>query len=157
MRRRAAVTGLAAKALPAVLQDMRLLWAVVHGVQAQSKRMRTSLGVTGPQRLVIRVLGLSPGISAGELATTLHLHPSTMTGVLGRLVSLGLITRVPSEHDRRRSVLRLTASGARVNRRLQGTVEAAVSRGLEGLTVEERESWRRALAAIVRQLSPSER
>jgi DNA-binding MarR family transcriptional regulator len=40
------------------------------------------VGVTGPQRLVLRVVGLFPGMSAGELATVLRVHPSTLTGVL---------------------------------------------------------------------------
>jgi DNA-binding MarR family transcriptional regulator len=65
---------------------MQLLWAVVHELEITSKRMTGEIGVTGPQRLVLRVVGLFPGLSAGELATILHLHPSTLTGVLQRLV-----------------------------------------------------------------------
>ena len=64
---------------------MRLLWAVDHGLQRRSKRMAATLGVTGPQRLVIRIVGRFPGISAGRLASILHLHPSTLTGILRRL------------------------------------------------------------------------
>lgn len=57
--------------LPDVLQFMRLLWAVVHGVEKTSKRVSAELGVTGPQRLVLRVVGLSPGLSAGDVAAIL--------------------------------------------------------------------------------------
>lgn len=64
--------------LPDVLQFMQLLWAVVHGLERTSKRMILDVGVTGPQRLVLRVVGLYPGVSAGELATILHVHPSTL-------------------------------------------------------------------------------
>jgi hypothetical protein len=73
--------------LPDVLQFMQLLWAIVHALQKTSKRMSAELGVTGPQRLVLRVVGLSPGISAGRLAAVLRLHPSALTGILQRLLN----------------------------------------------------------------------
>src|ERR687888_5890 len=72
----------AARQLGPVLDFMQRLWAVAHELQSISKRMDAHLGVTGPQRLVVRILGRRPGLSAGELAAILHLHPSTLTGVL---------------------------------------------------------------------------
>jgi DNA-binding MarR family transcriptional regulator len=60
--------------------------------------------VTGPQRLVLRLLGLQPGVSADELAATLHVHPSTLTGILRRLEDQGLLARDPHPADRRRAV-----------------------------------------------------
>jgi DNA-binding MarR family transcriptional regulator len=94
--------------LPDVLQFMQLLWAVVHALERTSKRMSGEIGVTGPQRLVLRVVGLSPGLSAGDLAAVLHVHPSTLTGVLQRLVSQRLLARSDDPRDRRRAILRLT-------------------------------------------------
>src|ERR671914_825909 len=85
--------------LPDVLQFMQLLWAVVHGLERTSKRMTHDIGVTGPQRLVLRVAGLFPGLSAGDLATILHVHPSTLTGVLQRLVDQGLLVRLDDPRD----------------------------------------------------------
>ena len=65
-----------ATALPDVLQFMRLLWAIVHALQMQSKEMSKAVGVTGPQRLVLRVVGLFPGVSPGTLAEILHPIPA---------------------------------------------------------------------------------
>lgn len=65
--------------LPDVLQFMQLRWAVVEGLEKTCKRMAGELGVTGPQRLALRVVGLFPGVSAGDLAAILHVHPSTVT------------------------------------------------------------------------------
>jgi excinuclease UvrABC ATPase subunit len=76
-----------------VLQFMRLLWALVHQLQRRSKRMSIELGVTGPHRLVLRVVGLFPGASAGTLAQILHVHTSTLTGVLQRLARQRLLRR----------------------------------------------------------------
>ena len=55
--------------------------------------MESELGITGPQRLVLRVVGQFPGLSAGELAHIVRLHPSTITGILQRLVARGLLER----------------------------------------------------------------
>jgi MarR family transcriptional regulator, organic hydroperoxide resistance regulator len=101
--------------LPEVRDFMQLLWAVVHGVERSSKGMAVDLGVTGPQGLVLRVVGLFPGVSAGDVAAVLHVHPSTLTGVLQRLVAQGMLMRIADPGDRRRAVLRLAAKGARVN------------------------------------------
>jgi hypothetical protein len=49
------------------LDFMRLLWAVEHGIGRISRHMEQALGLTGPQRLVVRLLGQRPGISAGAL------------------------------------------------------------------------------------------
>src|SRR5215475_13371185 len=124
--------------LPDVLQFMQLLWAITHGLQTTSKRMTRDLGVTGPQRLVLRVIGLFPGASPGSLARVLHVHPSTLTGVLQRLTTQGLLERTADPADRRRSFLRLTARGARVNARGRGTAEAAVRRALQEISEADR-------------------
>src|SRR5258708_17032792 len=82
-------------ALGAVLDFMRLLWAVDHALQSSSKRMEATYGITGPQRLVVRIVGRFPGIAAGRAAEVLHVHPSTLTGILKRLES----PAIPPRHS----------------------------------------------------------
>lgn len=142
--------------LPGVLQFMQLLWAVVHGVEKTSKRMTSEIGVTGPQRLVLRVVGLSPGVSAGDLAAILHVHPSTLTGVLQRLVGQRLLARVADPRDRRRVMLRLTARGSHANRASGGTVESAIAEALQGVSERDRLATQRVLARLARHLAGPE-
>lgn len=139
--------------LPVALQFMQLLWAVAHGLETTSKRMKRGIGVTGPQRLVLRVVGLAPGLSAGQLAAVLHVHPSTLTGIIQRLAAQRLITRRRAAGDRRRAVLRLTPKGAVVNAADHGTVEAAIGTALSGATARDRAAARRVLERLARQLS----
>jgi len=112
------------------LQFMQRLWALTHALEVRSKRMARTIGVTGPQRLVIRLIGQSPGLSARDIASTLGIHPSTLTGILARLQAQGLIVREIDPGDRRRTRFSLAASGKRVDRERKGTVEAAVRRVL---------------------------
>lgn len=135
--------------LPDVLQFMRLLWALDHDLQRTSKRMLRGLGVTGPQRLALRLIGQFPGISAGELAELLHIHPSTLTGVLARLLDQRLIVRNADAQDARRSVLRLSRSGMRLDAVRNGTVEAGVTEVLSRTSAADR----RCVARVLRQLS----
>jgi MarR family transcriptional regulator, organic hydroperoxide resistance regulator len=111
------------------LEFLRLIWAVHHGLEKTSKQMDVHLGVTGPQRLVVRIVGRFPGIPAGRLAQILHVHPSTLTGVLKRLERRGFIERRPDPRDGRRVSLGLTARGRRLDV-AAGTVEGAVNRAL---------------------------
>jgi DNA-binding MarR family transcriptional regulator len=142
----------AAATLPDVLQFMQVLWALVHELQSTSKRMTAALGVTGPQRLVLRVVGLFPGMSPGDLAAVLHVHPSTLTGVLQRLVAQQWLLRVEDPADRRRAVLRLTARGARVNAVDAGTVESAVAAALAIVSPRDRAATMRVLERLARAL-----
>lgn len=115
-----------AQPLPEPLAFLQSLWALVHELQTSSKRMLRTIGVTGQQRLVLRVVGLRPGLAPGELAQVLHLHPSTLTGVLARLRRQRLIVVAADPADGRRVRLTLTAQGRRINAARRHTVEAVV-------------------------------
>jgi DNA-binding MarR family transcriptional regulator len=112
------------------LQFMQRLWELVHALAVRSKRMGRTLGVTGPQRLAIRVVGQSPDATASEISEILGLHPSTLTGVLARLENQRLLQRRVDPADRRRVRFRLTPAGRRIDRERKGTVEAAVRRAM---------------------------
>ena len=148
----AAKTGIA---LPDVLQFMRQLWALDHDLQRTSKRMLRSLGVTGPQRLTLRLIGEFPGISPGEIATLLHVHPSTLTGVLARLLERQLIIRDTHSEDAMRSVLRLSRRGARVDAIRTGTVEEAVDAVLRQTSRADQRCVVRVLRHLTEALSSS--
>lgn len=140
-------------ALGDVLEFMRLIWAIDHGLQKTSKRMAVSSGLTGPQRLVVRIVGRFPGISAGRLATVLHVHPSTLTGVLKRLERRGLISRRPDPRDARRAALGLTPRGRQLNAAaVSGTVESAVQQVLAELSPGEVRCGRRVLRMLGERL-----
>jgi DNA-binding MarR family transcriptional regulator len=131
---------------------MSALWALDHALHRSSKRMAATLGVTGPQRLVLRLVGRHPSIAAGALARTLHLHPSTVTGVLARLEGSGLIRRTTDPADRRRTTLVLTNKGRRLYRLSSGTIEAAIDSALAQCGNGDAEAAVRVLQAVAAAL-----
>lgn len=134
------------------LQFMRLLWALSHALASLSKRMESELGVTGPQRLALRILGRVPGLSARDLAGTLHLHPSTLTGVLRRLEARGFVRREADPDDARRAKLTLTATGKALNDQRARTVEGAVRRALTRASPESLKAATELLTLIVAEI-----
>jgi DNA-binding MarR family transcriptional regulator len=135
-----------------VLDFMQGLWAVDHGLQSMSKWMRKRLGVTGPQRLVVRMVGKFPGIAAGQLAGLMRVHPSTLTGVLRRLEQRGLIRRLSDPEDARRALFRLTPRGERLDAERIGTVEAAVRRAMARVPQRNIEAAARILRGVADEL-----
>jgi len=147
------VASAASYPLDPVLDFLRLLWSIEHGLQRMSKRMEGEIGITGPQRLVLRVVGQFPGLSAGELAHIVRLHPSTITGILQRLVSSGLLDRERDPEDSRRARLRLKPRAAKHTRASSGTVEDAVKQALNGAGAPNVRAARKVLAEVARRLN----
>ena len=135
------------------LEFLRLIWALDHGLQSRSKRMRGTIGLTGPQRLVIRIVSRYPGILAGELAAVLHLHPSTLTGILERLQRRRLLIRRTDDRDGRRAVIEVTRSGKRLDVPSMGTIEASVARALEAFPRAKLDATREVLAMLTHELT----
>ena len=144
--------GMERRPLGPVLSFMRALWGVNHGLESTSRRMKSALGVTGPERMVIRLVGRYPGIASGELARILRVHPSTLTGLLKRLVMRGLLSRTTDSIDARRALFTLTTQGAAVDKHRRGTVEAAVTAALEALPRREVDVALEVLDVLARSL-----
>ena len=135
---------------------MKLLWGLDHALQKRSKFLARRFGVTGPQRLALRLIERMPEVSAGRLAATLKVHPSTLTGVLQRLERRGMLTRRVDGTDRRRVHLALTPRGLAVTRRSRLTVEDAVDRILRRAAPRDVETVAAVLQALVGQLESTD-
>lgn len=116
-----------------VLSFMRALWEMEHGLNARSKAMNRGLGLTGPQRLVLRLVERLGPLTQGQLALVLHLHPASVSRLVRTLEGRGLLVVSRGTHDRRQRVLTLGRRAGSALRRTNGTVEAAIRRALEGV------------------------
>jgi DNA-binding MarR family transcriptional regulator len=99
------------------------------------------------------VVGQFPGLSAGELAHIVRLHPSTITGILQRLVAKGFLERTRDPGDSRRARLRLKPGAVVHTRTSPGTVEKVVTQVLNRIGASNVRAARRVLAEIAQELN----
>ena len=93
------------------------------------------MGVTYPQYLAMVVLWEKDGIPVGTLCERLHLESSTLTPLLKRLETMGLVTRARDKSDERQVRVTLTDKGHALKTKTKDIVACVVS--ATGLQVDE--------------------
>jgi len=87
-----------------------------------------------------------------ELAQQLYISPGAVTQLVDLLEKQGRIRRRIHPHDRRMSLVELTAAGKRAFERAQPEVAETTSRTLAGLTVREQQQLMRLLSKLERHV-----
>lgn len=87
------------------------LYAASRSITSAYREGLAELGLTYPQFVTLLVLWETDDITVKELGRRLHLDSGTLSPLLKRLESLGLVTRHRASDDERRVHVRLTPSG----------------------------------------------
>lgn len=98
---------------PVPLED-QLCYAVYSAgmaIQRTYKPLLDELGLTYPQYLVLNVLWREDKQTVGSIADGLALESSTLTPLLKRLETAGLVRRTRNPDDERQVIIALTAEG----------------------------------------------
>ena len=93
------------------LKSIRLLAECMQVFEKQSSARVRSFGFTESQFDIIATLGNTAGMTCKELGEKTLITKGTLTGVLDRLITKGLIVRVQGDEDRRQFVVKLTDTG----------------------------------------------
>jgi len=104
----------------ALLLDNQLCFALYSASLAMTKLYKPlldELGLTYPQYLVMLVLWEGDGLMVSELGQRLCLDSGTLTPLLKRLESTGLVSRLRDAEDERRVRIQLTAAGRKLKAR----------------------------------------
>lgn len=104
--------------------------------------MAATSGVTARQRFILRVVGLTSGITTEQLAALLAVDAIDLERELQALVGKNVIA---ARGENSTLAYHLTTAGAVINAANAGTVEQAVSRALDESTSFERAAFRRLL------------
>lgn len=75
------------------------------------RKLLTPLGLTYPQYLVMLVLWEKDGLTVSEIGEKLFLESSTLTPLLKKLQSNGIVNRERSTKDERQVIISLSAQG----------------------------------------------
>ncbi len=138
------------EALRLDLQICFALHAASRAMTAAYRPLLAELGLTYPQYLVMMILWEEDGARVSRLGERLALDSATLTPLLKRLESRGLVNRRRSTTDERVVEVFLTAEGKRLKQRAAG-VPAAVCRQ-SGLTLEQLGELRDTLKELTRKM-----
>ena len=110
-------------ALSDAARAMDALRRIVHALHSANARTESSLQVSAAQLFVLRQIDAEPGISMSGLAERTRSAQSSVSEVVARLVSEGLVERARSRADARRAELRVTQKGRKVAESSRETVQ----------------------------------
>jgi DNA-binding MarR family transcriptional regulator len=128
------------KRQPDLSRALNALRRMVRGLRSAAEAIERELSVTGAQLFVLRELAQIPGRSIKDLAAVTMTTHSTVSQVVGQLITKGLVTRTADVTDGRRSVLRLTRQGASLVKKSPRVVQTDLIEGFEMLRPSERRS-----------------
>lgn len=83
-------------------------------IQRLYKPLLDRLGLTYPQYLVLNVLWRDDHLTVGAIAERLSLEPSTLTPLLKRLETAGLVQRARNPDNERQVIITLTEAAGRL-------------------------------------------
>lgn len=111
------------------------IYSASLAIQRTYKPLLDQLGITYPQYLVLNLLWAQDSQAVGQLADQLSLETSTLTPLLKRLETAGLVKRTRNPDNERQVLIGLTRSG-RALRSDAGCVSAALQANA-GIDLEE--------------------
>ncbi len=128
----------------------RLLLHIGREMAARFEQQIKPFGLAEAEFRVLTTLFSQPdGVAhPSDLCARASQSPANMSRISDSLVSRGLITRVPSIHDRRRMVLHITAEGEEFVRQLLPILHVPLRRMLKDFP----EAEQRQLAAQLKRL-----
>lgn len=132
------------------------LYSAAHAMQQAYKPLLDDIGLTYPQYLVMTVLWAEDGQTVGAIGRQVLLDSSTLTPLLKRLESQGLVERSRDAKDERQVRIALTDAGRALATRAAQV--PACFRDMTGLPVEELVALRDRITALrdrLRQGNPA--
>ncbi|WPB94112.1 MarR family winged helix-turn-helix transcriptional regulator [Streptomyces malaysiensis] len=161
-----AATGRTAPEPPSADELLRLdrqlcfsLYAASRAFDGLYRRVLRDTGLTYPQYLAMLVLWEYGEMPVKRLGEYLRLDSGTLSPLLKRMQSAGLVRRERSAQDERSVTVRLTAEGAALKERAQGVPLKAIEASGLGLeeAVELQARVRRLTAALDAALADEEK
>jgi len=110
------------------------------------KPLLQALNLTYPQYLTMLVLWERDGLTVGEVSTRLLTDPGSLTPLLKRLESEGLISRTRSKADERVVLLTLTEQGKALREKARRIPQCILS--ASGISVERLQALQQDLLGL---------
>lgn len=129
------------------------LYAASRAVTRRYTQLLGEFGLTYPQYLTLLALWeADDALSVRDLGTRLHLDSGTLTPLLKRMESAGLVSRTRDPGDERRVLVSVTDSGLALRARV-ADVPARLVAGMR-MTEAEGDTLRALLDQVIDELGP---
>jgi len=132
--------------------SMQHLRRIFKAVESYSRTVETRFGITGPQLWALWELGRKAPLSLKDLAASMHLSPSTVVGVIDRLIAKELVLREPDQADRRRVCLSLSPRGLALIRQAPNPAQDQLIKGLKSLSPAQLKTLNQSLETLVKTM-----
>jgi DNA-binding MarR family transcriptional regulator len=123
---------------------------VITKVARQFNASSTGEGLTPSQASVLGFIVARGPLGLAELGELERLNPTMLSRVIGRLVAMELIDRIPDPADLRSVSVTSTAAGRRIDRQIKARRAAVVSQCVALLPPEDTDALLAALPAMER-------
>lgn len=130
---------------------------IIRSINLESKRIEKELNVSIPQLLCLQYLSQQEDYRAlaSQIKNHLQLNASTMSGIIKRLESKGVVARLPKPDDRRSTFITLTAKGADLLQASPTTLQQKLSHRLSKLEPEMLQSLTEHIDLLVTLMDAS--
>jgi DNA-binding MarR family transcriptional regulator len=133
------------------------VYAVSRLITREYQPHLEKLGITYPQYLVLMILWEKDGVLVNEIARKLILNTNTVTPLLKRMESQGLIKRQRSGSDERKVIVELTQNGNKLQEKAAAIPEKLVSALVNGSVISgDLIELKNRLNAIIKLLTDKE-
>jgi DNA-binding MarR family transcriptional regulator len=121
-----------------VSRALNALRRMVRGLRSAAEAVERDLRISAAQLFVLSELAQVPDQSVKDLAAVTMTTHSTVSQVVGQLISKGLVARTADALDGRRSVLRVTRQGSMLLKKSPRAIQEDLIDGFATLRPSER-------------------
>lgn len=114
-------------------QVIAALRRITRAIDLHSRLLLQKYGLTAPQLAALQTIQRMQPITVGAVAREIHLSQATVTGILGRLESRGLVVRTRGSRDRRSVHVELTEAGDKLVKEAPSLLQERFHHGLSRL------------------------
>ncbi len=127
----------------------KAMFSLLQSQKAWMAGRMVQFDLTLQQAHALHILGELEETTMSTFASSMFCDASNATGLIDRLVTRGLVERRPAPGDRRAKVVRLTAAGRRLERKIDAAQTAEPPPAIAALSAADQRSLREILERAV--------
>ncbi len=119
------------------MRILRALRQIIRAVNIHSRKLNNDFKITSPQLICLYSLQRKGEMTLSEMAQEVNLGMSTVNGIVNRLEEKKMLTRVRSDKDRRKVIIRLTGEGQKITKAAPALLQKRFATELKKLPEQE--------------------